>query len=91
MRSVVLALILALAAGGVARANCADEFNELQARVEGAKQRQPTPQTLAASKELQKAGVDMKQMDEVDCYNAVTRARRLLAAPPPPPLVKAVK
>lgn len=82
----VVALVMVLLFGGIelAQARCADELKELQARVDRAQKRQPTAQTAAAAKELKNVDENLKQMDEVDCYNAVARARRALTAPPPP-------
>ncbi len=84
----ILALVMVLLLGGVAlaQARCADDLKELQARVDREQKRQPTAQTAAAAKELKKVDENLKQMDEVDCYNAVTRVRRALTAPPPPAL-----
>jgi hypothetical protein len=83
MRALVLAVAFVIGSTGVAAASCADDLQELMARVDQAKQRQRTPQTIAASAALHKDNENMKDMDEVDCYNAIARARKLLAAPPP--------
>jgi hypothetical protein len=83
MRALVLATALVIGSSGGAVAGCADDFQELMTRVDQAKLRQPTPQTVAASKALHEDAETMPDMDEVDCYNAIARARKLLAAPPP--------
>ncbi len=83
MRLVVLALVLSVGGAGVAQARCADELDALRLRVERQQKLRPTPQTAAAAKELKKADENAKQMDEVDCYNALDRARRALNAPMP--------
>ena len=83
MRIFVLALVLSTGGAGLAQARCTDDLNDLRARVEREQKRQPTAQTAAAYKELQKIDLNIKRMGEVDCYNAVARARRALNAPPP--------
>ena len=89
MRIFLLALILAIGGSGMAQARCADEFKELQARVDRQMlQQPPLPQVAAAAKQLKKASDDMNRMDEVDCYNAVARVRRTLATPAPPVAAK---
>ena len=89
MRIFLLALVLAIGGSGLAQARCADEFKELQARVDRQMlQQPPQPQVAAAATQLKKASDDMNRMDEVDCYNAVARVRRTLATPVPPLEVK---
>jgi hypothetical protein len=83
MRSLVWVVALLVAATGVAQARCADDLKEFQTRLERTAKAKPTPQTAAAAKELKRYGNDAKQSDEVDCYNALARARRALNAPGP--------
>jgi hypothetical protein len=83
MRAVLLAMALLSAGTGAARASCADETKEFKERVERQYKLKPTPQSAAAAKELQKLDRPY-QVDEVECYNTLARARRALAAPPPP-------
>lgn len=74
-----------LVAAGAAHARCADDLKDLQTRIARAQKSKPTPpQAYAAAKILQKFN-DSQSSDEVDCYNAVARARRALTAPPPEP------
>jgi hypothetical protein len=89
MRIFFFALALAISSSSVAQARCADDFKELQARIDRQMQQQPPqPQVAAAAKELKRASDDMNSMDEVDCYNAVARVRRTLATPVAPQEVK---
>lgn len=83
MRVLVLVLVLLIGGAGLARARCADDLEDLRGKVERAQKRQPSPQAAAAGKELQKTDRNIKEMDEVDCYNAVARIRRILNGPPP--------
>jgi hypothetical protein len=87
----LLGLALIIIATGLAQARCVDEAKELGERVNREQKLKPTPQTAAAAKELQKLnlnpkpGADTKpRMDEVDCYNTLTRAKRALTATPEP-------
>lgn len=86
MRSIAVVLPVALAALLLARepaqALCADELSALQARVDRAqKMHPPPPGAAAAAKVLQKFNESDSQ-DEVDCFNAVAKARRALNSPP---------
>jgi hypothetical protein len=74
-----LVLIASLAMAGRAEAGCADDMQELQARVDRQQAQQPTPQSIAAAKVLQKFN-ESTTADEVDCYNALARARHALDA-----------
>jgi len=85
MRLVILVLVLLLGGTGFAAARCADELNELTAKVERQQKRNPTAQSAAAAKELHRASRDARDMDEIECYNTVARVRHALAAPPAPP------
>src|SRR5690349_16957746 len=70
MRILILAVVLVIGASGAAWARCADDFKELQTRVDHERHRQPpSPQAVAAAKELNKASQNMNNMDEIDCYN----------------------
>jgi hypothetical protein len=85
MRIFLLAFALAIGGGAAAQASCADEFKQLQERVARQMTQHPQPaQAVAATKQLNKASENMNHMDEVDCYNAVARIRRILATPEPP-------
>lgn len=83
MRITVLAVVLLVGGTGLAQARCADEVQDLRNRVDLQTKRHATTQTVAATKELQKADEAVKNKAEVDCYNALARARRALAAPDP--------
>jgi hypothetical protein len=85
MRIIIVILALLFGGMGSAQARCSDELQELKAQVERQNKRQPTVQTAAAAKEIDKTEKNLKQMDEVDCYNSVAHARRTLTTPPPPP------
>jgi len=83
MRSLFIALIV-LASAGAAKADCLEELGRFQEQVDSQNQMRPTAQSQAAAKELQK--LEHNEMaDEVDCYNTLARARRILAAPFPAP------
>jgi hypothetical protein len=85
MRIFFLVLALAMGANATAEARCADDFKEIQGRVDRQMAQQPQPpQAIAASKQVKKANEEMARMDEIDCYNAVSRIRRTLATPAPP-------
>ena len=88
MRALGLVLVLLMASAGPAEARCADEAKELKARVVRAQKLNPTPQTAAAGKVLKRLDDNANRMDEVDCYNALARARRALDAPPEAPVQK---
>ncbi len=82
MRALCLALIL-LASAGAAKADCLQEISQFREQVDSQNQTRPTAQSQAAAKELQR--LDRSEMaDEVDCYNTLARARKILAAPFPP-------
>lgn len=83
MRPLIPALVLLVAGSGALQAKCADDVKELRARVEHRQKVRPTPQGLAALKELEQADADLKHLAELDCYNSVSRARKALRAPPP--------
>ncbi|MGO8918573.1 MAG: hypothetical protein ACLQJR_21945 [Stellaceae bacterium] len=84
-----LALVALILASGAAKADCAEDLQQLQARIERQQKASPTPQSAAAAEVLRKfaAGDSAAgdSQDEVDCYNAVARARRALNEPAPPP------
>jgi len=83
MRSVFLILIL-VASAGAAKADCLEELGRFQEQVDSQNQTRPTAQSQAAEKELRKLERD-ERADEVDCYNTLARARKILAAPFPAP------
>ena len=80
--SAAIPAVALLLAAGAAQARCADDLQALQTRVAHATRVNPTPQSAAAAKVLQKF-TESGNGDEVDCYNAVARARRALTAAPP--------
>ncbi len=68
-----------------AAARCAEDLEALQARITRLeKQHPPPPQAFAAAQILQKF-TESPSSDEVDCYNALARAKRVLRTPPPEP------
>lgn len=79
MRALCLALIF-LASAGAAKADCLHEISQFREQVDSQNQTQPTAQSQAAAKELQRLDRD-EMADEVDCYNTLARARNILAAP----------
>jgi hypothetical protein len=82
-RSASVAFLMLLLAQTSAQASCADDLAALQMRVDRAmRTKPPSPNAGAAAKLLQKFNASDTQ-DEVDCYNTVARARRLLAEAPP--------
>ena len=83
MRAFCLMLIL-LASAGAAKADCLKDIGNFQEQVDSQNKVRPTDQSQAAAKELQK--LERTEMaDEVDCYNTLARARKILASPLPPP------
>lgn len=87
MRSLLLAVVLLSVGVDAASASCTEDAALLQARINRDLKTKPGPQVQAAAKEMQKINMKMNEgtMDEVDCYNALARARRALNAPPPAP------
>jgi hypothetical protein len=83
MRSLLLTLIV-LASAGAAKADCLEEIGRFREQVDSQNQMRPTAQSQAALKELQRLERD-EMADEVDCYNTLARARKILAAPIPAP------
>ena len=83
MRVLFLTLIV-LASAAAAKADCLGEIGRFRERVDSQNQRRPTAQSQAAAKELQTLERD-ETADEVDCYNTLARARKILAAPFPAP------
>jgi hypothetical protein len=88
MRSTGVILMVAFAAlalAQTAQAHCTDDLAALQARVDREKKMNPPPPGAAeAAKVLQKFN-DSESQDEIDCYNAVARARHALNTPPEAP------
>jgi len=84
MRSLFLTLLIVLASAGAAKADCLEEIGRFREQVDSQNQRRPTAQSQAAAKELQTLERD-ETADEVDCYNTLARARKILAAPFPAP------
>ena len=80
MRPWALVLAMLVASGGAAEARCADDMQEFQTRLERTVKAKPTAQTAAATKVLKQYN-ESTSSDEVDCYNALARARRALNAP----------
>lgn len=83
MRALCLVLTL-LAPASAAQADCLQEIGQFREQVDSQNQVRPTAQSQAAAKELQRLDRD-EMADEVDCYNTLARARKILAAPLPPP------
>lgn len=83
MRAVLIAFSLLLTMSSLAAAKCADDAQELAQQVEHQQKVKATPQGAAATKALQQAQLDARQLAEVDCYNDVARARKALNAPAP--------
>ena len=80
-----MAVIALLAMALPAQARCADDLGTLQARIARLeKQHPPPPQAFKAGKILKKLE-ESQSSDEVDCYNAVARAKRVLRETPPEP------
>ncbi len=80
-----LAAMALLAMALPAHARCADDLDALQTRIARLeKQHPPPPQAFAAAKILKKLA-ESQSSDEVDCYNAVARAKRVLRETPPEP------
>lgn len=80
-----MAVVALLAMALPAQARCADDLDALQAKIARLeKQHPPPPQAFAAGKVLQKFA-ESPSSDEVDCYNAVARAKRILREKPPEP------
>ena len=83
MYALSLALMLLVGSIGAAQADCLQQIGQLREQVDSLNQAKPTPQTQAALRELR--NLERNEMaDEIDCYNAFVRARRMLAAPYPP-------
>ena len=84
MRVAVLTITLMIAVllGG-ARADCLTELSQLREQMDMLNAARPTAPSQAAARELQKLERN-DSADEVDCYNAVARARSNLASPLPP-------
>ena len=74
---------LTLGVGGAAHADCLQDIGQLHEQVDAANAAQPTAQSRAAARELQKLE-QSEAADEIDCYNTLARARTMLAAPLPP-------
>lgn len=83
MRGAGLVLALLIASAGSAAAACADDVAALNTRVPHLQKTAPSPQTVAAQKELAKLNKDLPRMDEFQCMNGVARVRRALNASPP--------
>jgi hypothetical protein len=80
MRTIFFAMLLLAASVGAAQADCLEEISEFRERLNNAN---PTPQTAAAEKELDKLAHN-ERADEIDCFNALSRARQALVASAPP-------
>jgi hypothetical protein len=82
MRAFGLVLILLVSPIRAAHADCLLELGQFREHVNSLNQAKPTPQTQAALRELRRLELN-EAADEVDCYNALARARTMLAAPYP--------
>ena len=85
MRVASTVLMVLLASATAAQAMCEDDLNNVRLKVERAQKTDPSPQTIAAAKELQqydertaRAGEE----DELDCHNTVARVERALEGQP---------
>lgn len=83
MRVAFLTIALMIGAVGGARADCLQELGQLREQVDTMNAARPTAPSQAAARELQKLERS-ESADEVDCYNTVARARKILASPLPP-------
>lgn len=83
MRALGLALAILVATASGAAARCADDVAAIDARIGRVEKEKPSSQTALARKQMKKLNDDLKQMDEVDCYNALARIRRTLSTAPP--------
>ena len=77
-------MLILLASAGAAKAECLEDIGKFREQVDSQNQMRPTAQSQGAAKELQKLERD-EMADEVDCYNTLARARKILASPLPPP------
>lgn len=77
-------ILIVLASTSAAKADCLEEIGRFREQVDSQNQTRPTAQSQAAAKELQRLERD-EIADEVDCYNTLARARRILAARFPAP------
>ena len=84
MYALCLLLMLLVGSIGGAQADCLQEIGQFREQVDSPNQAKPTPQMQAALRELRTLERN-EAADEIDCYNALVRARRMLAAPYPPP------
>jgi hypothetical protein len=82
MRVASLVLLTLIASTTAAWAWCEDDMKEVRLKVERLQKTNPSAQTTAAAKELQRYEQQMSA-DEVDCRNAIARVQRALRAPPP--------
>jgi hypothetical protein len=86
MRVTSTVLLVLIASATAAWASCEDDMNDVRLQVERAQQTHWSPQTVAASKELQRYGESAASADKADdsaCYNTIARVQRALKAPPP--------
>ncbi|HEV2548714.1 MAG TPA: hypothetical protein VGU20_15340 [Stellaceae bacterium] len=83
MRVAVLTIALIIGSLGAARADCLQELGQIREQVDTLNTTRPTAPSQAAARELQKLERS-ESADEVDCYNTVARARKILASPLPP-------
>ena len=83
MRVAFLTIALVIGAVVGARADCLQELGQLREQVDTMNAARPTAPSQAAARELQKLERS-ESADEVDCYNTVARARKILASPLPP-------
>ena len=81
MRALIVVVIV-LASATAAKADCLEDLGRFHEQVDSQNQQRPTAQSQAAARELQKLEHD-EAADEIDCYNTLARARKILAAPFP--------
>ena len=84
MRAAFLTVAFLIGAMGAARADCLKDLGQFREQIDSQNQARPTAQSQAAARELQKLERSASA-DEIDCYNTLARAQRILASPVPPP------
>jgi hypothetical protein len=83
MRVGLVIVALLIGTMGAANADCLQEIGQFREQVDAQDQARPTPQSQAAARELQKLE-HSESANEVDCYNTLARARKMLASPVTP-------
>jgi hypothetical protein len=78
----VIPLVL-MASATAAQARCEDDMKDLRQHVDRAQKTNPSAQSAAAAKELNRYDTGATSADEVDCYNTIARIERALNASAP--------